>query len=440
MEQGRDTEGPVEGRSPLLAKSGVSEAPHDPPVRRLPRGVQVALIAAGAGVLASWVLLSSLSSKSEPAAASSAVPSDSFKPTAEQWAGFKTAEVRMISFSASEITDGKIATDDDLTTAVYSPYTGRVTKLFVKAGDEVKAGDPLLAIQANEFVQGSNDLVAALATFGTTKAQLANAAITEKRQHELYLAQGGALKDWQQSQSDLANARGAFNSAEVALGAVRNRLRILGKTDREVAAMETAVDPTRFSPETIVQAPIGGTVMQRQVGLGQNIATQANGGSTPVFTIADTSRVWLMANAREMDAPQIHLGDAVEVHVLAFPGRVFNAKIAYVAASIDATTHRLPIHAEIANTDDVLKPEMFATFRIITGRANDAPAVPQQAIVYDDDGTHVWLAGPDKTLSIRKVKTGRDDAGMVEVLDGLKPGDTVVTSGSLFIDRAAEAG
>jgi cobalt-zinc-cadmium efflux system membrane fusion protein len=391
-------------------------------------------------VLVAYLLLSGTGSKTQaPVPPQTASQSDRFKPTDAQWAGFKMAPVRKIAFSVSQITDGKIAIDDDLTVPVFSPYTGRVTKLFVKTGDIVKAGDPLMAIQATEFVQAANDLVAALSTDRTTKAQLALATTTEKRQHDLYLAQGGSLKDWQQSISDLTNARGAFSSAEVALGAVRNRLRILGKSDREEAAMETAIDPTRFSPEAIVSAPIAGAITQRQVGLGQNIATQANGGSTPIFTVGDTSRVWLVANAREVDAPMIHTGDAVEVSVLAFPGKVFTAKLTYVSASIDATTHRLPIHAEVDNPDGLLKPEMFASFRIITGQASQSLAIPQAAVVYDADGAHAWLAGSDKTLSVRQVKLGRNDGGLVQVLDGLKEGDTVVTSGSLFIDRAAQA-
>ena len=394
----------------------------------------------GAGLLVAYLAVSNLFTKSEPPRATPPATSSSFKPTDAQWAGFKIADVRSVTFSAAQTTDGKIAIDDDRTVPVFSPYTGRVSKLFVRTGAEVRAGDPLVSIQATEFVQAANDLVSAAGSDRTAKAQLALAGATEKRQHELYLAQGGSLKDWQQSQSDLTNARGTFSAAEVALGAVRARLRILGKADREIAAMETTGDPTRFSPEAIVAAPISGTVTQRQVGIGQNIVSQSNNGSTPVFTIADTSVVWLDANAREVDAPLIHIGDAVEVHVLAFPDKVFNAQVTFVSASIDTTTHRLPIHAEITNPDGLLKPEMFATFRIITGQSTQAAAVPEQAIVYDPDGAHVWLVGPDKTLSIRQVKVGRSDSGLVEILDGLKPGDKVVTSGSLFIDRAAEAG
>jgi cobalt-zinc-cadmium efflux system membrane fusion protein len=420
--------------------SEVHEGPIAGPARRLPRALQILLLLAGVGLLAAWLLIGHFMPKAaDTTAPQAAATTDGFKPTPTQWAGLKIAEIKQLPFANTQTTDGKIALDDDVTTAVFSPYSGRVTKLFAHAGDLVKAGDPLLAMQASEFVQASNDLIAAIAADRTAKAQLTLAGTTEKRQHDLYLAQGGALKDWQQSQSDYANAEGTFNSAEVALGAVRNRLRILGKNDRDIAAMEKSVDPTRFSPEAIIYAPISGTITQRQVGLGQNIVTLLNGGSTPVFTIGNMSRVWLVANVREVDAPQIHIGDTAEVQVLALPGQVFKARIAYVAAGIDPTTHRLSIHAEIDNPDGLLKPEMFASFRIVTGHAVNAPAVPEPAIVYDSEGAHVWLAGADKSLSIRKVKLGRSDGGFVEVLDGLKAGDSVVTAGSLFIDRAAEA-
>ena len=411
--------------------------------RTASRTIRIGLIAVVVLLVGLWLLRGLLptgpGSAAAPPSGAQQPDATSFKPTAEQWGGFKTAQVGTKLFSPSEVTDGKIAIDDDLTTTVFSPYTGRVTRLFVKTGDTVRAGDPLIGLQAAEFVQASNDLIAAHATEATTRAQLALAATTEKRQHELYREQGGALKDWQQAQVDLATARGNFSSAEVALGAVRGRLRILGKSDLAVAAMETSLQPSRFSPETVVPAPIGGTIIQRQVGLGQNIATQGNGGSTPIFVIGNTARIWLVANVREMDAPLIHIGDGVEVSVLALPGRSFSATVTFVATSIDPTTHRYPIHAEIANPDGVLKPEMFASFRIMTGGGRRAPAVPAAAIVYDPEGAHVWLVGPDRTLSIRKVATGRSDGDLVEVTDGLRAGDTVVTSGSLFIDRAAAA-
>jgi cobalt-zinc-cadmium efflux system membrane fusion protein len=170
------------------------------------------------------------------------------------------------------------------------------------------------------------------------------------------------------------------------------------------------------------------------VGPGQYLQA---GSATPQFTIADISSVWLLANVRETDAALVKLGQSVEVHVPAYPDRMFKARLTYVSAVVDPVTHRLPVRAEIANRDGALKPEMFANFRILTSDASDSPAVPQSAVVYEGAGAHVWVVAADGLLSLRNIRTGRSNDGLIEVLEGLKPGENVVTKGGLFIDQAA---
>jgi membrane fusion protein, heavy metal efflux system len=390
------------------------------------------------GIFAAVALLKQLSGGGANAEVNAPpIPPGMFRPTDTQWASLKVEEIHLVNFRTEHVTEGKIANDDDTTTPIFSPFTGRVTKLFVRAGDYVKPGAPLFAIDASELVQAQNDLVSAVAALATNQAQLNLARTSEKRQRDLYQAQGGALKDWQQSQVDLATAEGNFRSAEIALGAVRNRLRILGRSDTEISAIESSPDRLRMDPETVVYAPIAGTVVQRQVGLGQYINSAANGAANPVFSIGDMSKVWLIANVTEEDAPSMRVGEAVEVHVLAFPGRVFNAKLAYVAAALDPNTHRLWVHAEVENSDGALKPEMFANFSIITGDSVERPGVPEEAVVYEGDSAHIWVVGKDKTLGLREMRAGRTQNGLVEALSGIEAGESVVTSGSLFIDRAA---
>jgi cobalt-zinc-cadmium efflux system membrane fusion protein len=369
--------------------------------------------------------------------APSQVEGQAFKPTDKQWATLKIQPVADRVFQNAAETDGKIAIDDDLVTPVFSPYTGRVTRLLVKAGDTVKKGDPLFAVNATELAQAQNDLITAVAGLKTARAQLTLADTNEKRQHALFQAQGAALKDWQQAQVDLATAEGGLSGAQIALAAVRSRLRILGKSDEDIDAIEKAPDPLKLDADTVVRAPISGSVVQRQVGLGQNIVSASSGASNPVFMIGDLSKVWLVANAREEDAPYLHVGDPVEVHLLAYPDRVFQARLGFVGGSIEATTHRLPVRAEVENPDLMLKPEMFASFRIITGPDGTSPAVPVSAVVYEGDAAHVWLANDNsKTLEIRPIRVGHTREGVVQVLDGLKTGDKVVTAGAVFIDRA----
>jgi cobalt-zinc-cadmium efflux system membrane fusion protein len=240
----------------------------------------------------------------------------------------------------------------------------------------------------------------------------------------LYDAKGGSLQDWQQAQADLT-------AAETALTAVRNRLRILGRSEAEIDALETS---RAMNPTADIVAPIGGVVVDRQVGPGQFLQA---GSGTPVFTIADPSSVWLLANVREADSGSVHVGQAMDVKVPAYPKRVFKARVNYVAALVDPVTHRLPVRAEIENLDGALKPEMFATFRILTGEPTDSPAVPESAVVFEGELAHVWVLADGGLLAYRAIRTGRTHDGLIEVLDGLKPGERIVTKGGLFIDQAA---
>jgi len=363
-----------------------------------------------------WAAESLLGKRASPAAAPT-LPAGTFRASAVQMKTLTVESVGLHGFVSEELTEGKIAANADRATPVFSPYSGRITRVIAALGDTVKAGAPLATLEASEFVQAQNDLA-------TAASQLKLARITETRKHALYDAKGGSLQDWQAAQTELT-------AAETALSAVRNRLSILGKSPTEIAALEKN---QTISPVATLSAPIAGVVVDRQVGPGQYVQA---GGATPQFTIADISSVWLLANVRETDAALVKLGQSVEVHVPAYPERVFKARLTYVSAVVDPVTHRLPVRAEIGNRDGALKPEMFANFRILTSEASESPAVPQSAVVYEGAAAHVWVVAADGLLSLRNIRTGRSNGGLIEVLEGLKPGENVVTKGGLFIDQAA---
>ncbi len=410
-------------------------SPHSPSHRRLPRWL--ALILGGVCVTAIGVVFFGHSGHAP--APQAPLPPGAFRATEAQWAGFGFAVAEQKTFQDAVRAEGKIASNEDTTTPVFSPYSGRVTKLYVKAGDYVKRGAPLMAIAASEFVQGQNDLVAARQTLDNSESQLKLATASEKRQHALFDAKSAALKDWEQAQADLQTAKANFHTAENSLAAVRNRLRILGKSDEEIAKLEAAQKINAVSAEAVVTAPISGTVTQRQVGLGEYINSAAGGASVPVFAIGDLSTVWVLANVRETDAPLMHVGAPVEVRVLAYPDKIFKAKLTYVAPTVDPVLHRLSVRAEVKNQDDRLKPEMFASFSISAGDDVSTVSVPEEAVIYEGDTARVWVADKDKLVTLRQIQAGTTADREVEVLDGLKPGETVVTSGSLFIDRAAKS-
>jgi cobalt-zinc-cadmium efflux system membrane fusion protein len=332
-------------------------------------------------------------------------------------ATLKVEPVSKRDFRAEQETDGKIALNGDRTTPVYSPYSGKVTRVLAALGETVAEGAPLFAVEASEFVQAHDDLLNAV-------AQLKLAQATEARRHALYEAKGGSQQDWQQAQADLAAAQNAMT-------AVKNRLRILGKSDADITALETTdhIDAVAY-----VKAPIAGVVTDREVGPGQYIQA---GASTPVYTVSDVRSVWLVANVRESDAPFVHRGQPVDVRVLALPGRVFTARLTYVAATLDPTSRRLAVRAEIDNAERLLKPEMFANFTIVTGPASPGIGVPESAIIHEGSASRVWIVTAPDTLALREIETGRRNHDLLEVTRGLNATDRVVTGGSLFIDRAA---
>jgi cobalt-zinc-cadmium efflux system membrane fusion protein len=396
----------------------------DPPAGGLPRRRQLEIL--GLAAVVGAILLFGAPAMTrlfapKTGAAGPTAPTGSFVASNAQWSTLRFATVNTEPFPTQAETDGKIATDDDRTTQVFSPFSGRVTHVFAAAGEVVRAGQPLFAVDASEFAQGRADFATALAQFKLTEA-------AEARQRELVKANGAAVKDWQQSQVDLATAKAN-------LEAVRNRLKILGETDADIARLEQG---KVAGAEAIVASPINGVVTQRSVGVGQNVGSVTNGGSSAAFVVSDLSTVWLVGQLRENDAPMARVGEAVQVRVNALPDRVLNARVDYVSPTVDPVTHRLLVRAAIANPGRLLKPEMFASFTLVQDGAPIEVGVPEEAVIYEGDTARVWVAGAGRTLQLRQIKTGRTVHGVVEVLSGLRPGERVVTSGSVFIDRAAQ--
>jgi len=386
------------------------------PRRQVQAAAVGALVVVGAIVFI-WFGAAIFRTKPAQSAEGPQSPPGTFRATQQQIKTLTIETVATHGFVSEELTEGKIAANGDRTTPLYSPYSGRVVRLIAGLGDRVTQGAPLATVASTEYVQALNDLAAAA-------AQVKLARFNEQRKHGLYDAKGGSLQDWQQAQADLT-------TAETALQLVRNRLKIFDKSEADIDALEKSPSIDAIVPIT---APVAGVVVDRQIGPGQFLQS---GSATPAYTIADTTSVWLLANVRETDAALVKSGQAVEVHVLAYPKRAFKAKLTFVSAVVDPNTHRIAVRAEIDNHDGALKPEMFANFKILTSDAADSPAVPQSAIVYEGDAAHVWVVEGDNLLAYRAIRTGRDNGGLIEVLEGLKPGERIVTKGGLFIDQVA---
>jgi cobalt-zinc-cadmium efflux system membrane fusion protein len=337
-------------------------------------------------------------------------------------------------FRSEHVTEGKISINEDHSTPIYPPYAGRVTRLMVKAGDYVKQGDVLFYIEATDMVQAQNDFLAARAGLNKARSQVAIAEIIEKQNRTLYEGKAGPLRDFQTAEATLVQARSDLRTAESALEAARNRLSILGKTDAEITAFQ---DQGKISSETPIYAPLPGTVVQRKIGPGQYVSYNSTGIVDPVYTIGDLSSVWIVAYIREADASKIRVGQQMDFTMLAYPGTIFKANVDHIAASLDPNTRRLLVRATVDNKSGQFKPEMFATVTIYTEEGDSSVAVPREAVIYEADRARVWVVRNDKSVEVRHIKTGMTSGGVVQVLDGLQPGETVVTKGGLFMDQAA---
>jgi cobalt-zinc-cadmium efflux system membrane fusion protein len=354
-----------------------------------------------------------------------------YTPSPAEWASLTIQPVAERAFRAEHVTEGKIAVDEDRSTPVFSPYAGRVTKLLARPGDRVTQGQPLFVIEAADTVQAQNDFIAAMTGLNKARSALDLAQLQHKRAKDLFEGRAVPLKDYQQAEANLIQAQNDLRSTQTALEATRNKLRILGFTDEAVSTFQ---EMGRINPETTIFAPITGTVVQRKIGPGQYVTS---GASDPVFVIGDLSTVWLTAFVRETDASNVSVGQEITFNVLALPGRPLTARINYVSAAIDAATRRLLVRATIDNKDGRLKPEMFANVTIYSASDHPAIGVPKQALIYEGDQVRVWVAHEDKTIELRQIKPGLTNGDLVEVEGNLKPGEQIVTKGSLFIDRAA---
>jgi cobalt-zinc-cadmium efflux system membrane fusion protein len=160
------------------------------------------------------------------------------------------------------------------------------------------------------------------------------------------------------------------------------------------------------------------------------------GAVTPgagLFVISDLSTLWALAEIDETKIPRTHIGQPVEVFVTAYPDRVFSGDIIFVADTLDPKTRRITVRCRVPNEEGLLKPQMFATIALGEEEPRKVAVVPHAAVQQIDGDSVVFLAQDDGTFQRRQVRTGGDIDGSVEILEGLKPGDRIVSTGSFLL-------
>jgi membrane fusion protein, heavy metal efflux system len=334
----------------------------------------------------------------------------------KQAATLKIAPVAVRDFARLKTAVGTIDFNENLLVQVFSQYAGKILKANFNIGDDVKAGDVLFTIDSPDLLQAESTVLAAAGVLELQKRTLARAT-------GLLKAGGSAQKDVDQSTSDQQTAEGNYKAA-------RDVVRIFGKTDAEI---DQVVDMRKVDSTLRATSPIAGRVVARNAAPG--LLTQPGNTASP-YSVADLSTMWMLANVVETDAPAYKIGQDVEVRVPAYPDAVFKGRVTTVGSMIDPNTHRQLVRSEIDDPQHLLRSGMFASFVIHVGDPSRSLAVPAEGVVREGDGTMtVWVTGDRRHFTKRTVKLGLQQDGWDQILDGLSPGETVVTDGAVFLSN-----
>lgn len=354
---------------------------------------------------------------------------DFLRVVPDQLHQLQIVKVKGYAFRTQASAIGQIGYNEDASTVVLTPFSGRVTRLIAKLGDQVKQGDPLLEIDSPEQFVQQNDFIAAQAAKRKASSQRGLAQIQESRVRGLHEGKAAPSKDLQQAEAQLAAAESDLRSADTAFEAARVRLKILGRSEAEILKLEQTGALSRV---TVIPAPIGGTVVSRKVGPGQYV--KADSGDA-LYTIADLSTMWLKAQIFEQDITQIRVGQEIEARVSAVPDKVFKARVDAINSASDLTTRRIVVRSEIQNTDGLLRAEMFAMFKINIDDGVASPAVPTDAVIREGDAATVWVEAEPLLFKRRVVEIGIQQDGLTQIRSGLQVGEQVVAQGAIFVDN-----
>lgn len=311
---------------------------------------------------------------------------------------------------------GTIGYNENLLVQVFTPYAGRIIEATANIGDQVKAGTPVFTIDSPDLLQAESTLLASAGVL-----ELQNRALGRLRQ--LLKIGGISQRDVDQATSDQQTAEGNYKAA-------RNAVRIFGKTDEEIDRViaERKVDST-----LIVRSTVDGQVTARNAAPGLYVQP---GNAPAPLTLANLSLKWMVANVIETDAPMFKLGQPVEVKVAAFPDKIFRGRITTLGANIDPNTHRRMVRSEIEDPSNLLLPGMLATFSIDVSPPVTSPALKMDAVVREGDGTmSIWVTRDRHVFERRTVKIGTAQDDRRQILEGIAPGELVVTSGAIFLSN-----
>jgi len=308
---------------------------------------------------------------------------------------------------------GELAVDQNNYAEVGVPVAARAMRLLAAPGDSVSTGQLLVELQSPELGRLRADYVSAQA-----RVTLAEGAL--KRKRELAAERIAPQREVQEAEAAAVEAQAALRSASASL-----------------TALGVDVDSdTRDAATFGLRSPIGGTVIERNIVRGQMVDP-----ATPAYRIANVSTLWLTVHAFERDAVSITKGATARLSFPALPGEQFEGVVGLVGGQVSQESRTVPIRIDVRNLRGLLRPGMSGSAAVPVGAAkNPVLTVPVAAVQRVRNEWCVFLPKDASTFEIRKIGRGRDLGGEVEVLSGLRAGETLVVEGAFLLKSQAEKG
>lgn len=336
---------------------------------------------------------------------------------AQQLAGIAVEEVGRRALRREVRLPGTIQANQNRLTHVGPRIQGRVVALSAALGDRVKSGMTLAMIDSPELGQAESDFV-------TARAKFVVAEKAYERAKTLLEGKVIGTGEFQRREGDYLASKAEAQAAE-------DRLRLLGLEDPEIANVG---GNRSVRSQVAITAPLSGTVIARDVTLGEVVEP-----AKALFTIADLSALWGVADISERDLPTVKKGLPAKVSVSAYPNEVFSGKVTYISDTLDPSSRTAKVRVEINNDRGTLKPEMFATFTILTEETEGVLSIPEHAVQRDGRTTIVFVS-KDGGFEKRPVVLGPEQQGYYPIQSGLQAGERVVIKGAFVLKSESERG
>jgi len=342
----------------------------------------------------------------------------SLNPEAVQRAGIKTATARSETSTATLAVPGTVVSNAYGDTKVNALVGGIVRRVGVELGEAVSRGQDLAVIFSNDLAEAEMKYLSMQATLTADQLKLAR---TEQ------LAKIGAA-----SRQELEEITATHHAHETEVAAARQRLLLLGLTTQQVGTLR---DASQVVSEVVVTAPSDGLVILRNVNPGQVITA-----GQELFTVTDLRTVWVIGDLYEKDFASVRVGSEATVSVPAAPREALRGRVTYIDPRVDATTRTAKVRVEVPNPRSDLRLGMYVPVSFRSTAGEPRTLVPKAAVQMLGDRAVVYVPVPDGEgrFMERPVRLGSMSGDLVQVLEGVKPGERVVTEGS-FLLRAEAA-